>query len=130
MMLMLSLGCTRNNGDIGPIFGRWVLESAVATGTKQPEWTGDLFWAFQNDVIQMSHTERGTGTDSEATYGHFRLVDDTLFIDFPDPLFPVNSLFLLPNEATLQVLELKSGRLVVEYNPTPDSAITYTFQRW
>ncbi|MCM1291202.1 MAG: lipocalin-like domain-containing protein [Prevotella sp.] len=123
-----SLGCTQNNGHIGPIFGRWNLKSIETVNYTEIKWENDIFWAFQNDVIQISHIfpeEQGF-----TTYGSFRLMDDTLFLDFSDPRYPIYNLLKLPSQCQLQVLKLTGNTLVLQYNPTEDSSITYTFHKW
>ncbi len=128
VMVISGIACTRNNGDIGPIFGRWILESADCRNCPQITWEGDLFLAFQNDVVQMTQTFNDNY--SESTFGSFRLTDNTMFIDFKSPLYPVNPAFGIPAQAELQLLELTGNKLVIEYNPTEDSSITYTFHKW
>lgn len=120
--------CTRNNGYIGPIFGRWVLKSIETQNYPEIKYDTELFWAFQNNIISM--TESFPDHESIATFGAFTLEDNTLTIDFRDPLRPVNPVFGLPAQARLQVLQLGKGKLILEYNPTPDSAIVYTFHKW
>lgn len=44
--------CTHNNGDIGPLFGSWVLEEMTVNGDKTvPDVDGDTFLQFQGGVI-------------------------------------------------------------------------------
>lgn len=130
LIILMSPGqsCTRNNGDIGPIFGRWSLKSVQCVNAPQLEWEGDLFLAFQNDVVQMTQTFNQNY--SEATFGKYRLYDNTLFLEFNDADRPVNPAFGLPSEARLQVLELSDRKLILEYNPSQDASVTYTFQKW
>lgn len=128
LTVWLLAGCTRNNGDIGPIFGRWSLKSIDATNMQAPVYEGDLFLAFQNDVVQMIQT--GDENRADATYGSFRLDDNTLFLEFNDPQRPVNPAFGLPATCRLQVLELTGHSLVLQYNPTDEAYLTYNFRKW
>lgn len=120
--------CTRNNGYIGPIFGRWVLKSIDTQNYPEIKYDTELFWAFQHNIISM--TESFPNHESIATFGEFTLEDNTLTINFCDPQRPINPAFGLPSQARLQVLQLGKGKLILEYNPTPDSSIVYTFHKW
>jgi lipoprotein len=50
----LLCGCTRNNGDIGPWFGTWHLTSVEINGEDETGYMGNIFWAFQNNIIQLT----------------------------------------------------------------------------
>lgn len=49
-------GCTRNNGDIGDLFGIWRLESLTADGEEIEFIEGEmraLTWSFQSHIIYI-----------------------------------------------------------------------------
>lgn len=53
-------GCTRNDGDIGDLFGEWRLESITADGEPLQLYDNDpdapqlYTWAFQSNVIRIN----------------------------------------------------------------------------
>lgn len=128
LMATALAGCTRNNGDIGPLFGRWSVEHIEGVNMEPPQCPGSLFLAFQNDVVQM--TETGDEHRSESCYGTFRVDDNTLFMDFNDPRYPLITSFGLPAHTALQILELKGKKLVLRYDATADKSLIYALRRW
>lgn len=131
---MAASGCTQNGGHIGKLFGRWHLDAIEADGCAAPERHGDIYWAFQSDVIQMMR--ENAPNDFSTIFGLFRLDDNTLFIDFPEaakptqtdgkPPFPETG---LPRESRLQVLKLTGKEMVLLYQATPQGTLTYRLRK-
>lgn len=123
-------GCTHNNGDIGPLFGNWKLQSVEtdleAYQPAKEEWP--IFWAFQSTTIRMAHISETNSLDQR--FGNYRLDDNTLFLDFPDSGDNFRPLLHLPDRCEMQVLKLTSKQLVLEYNPTENEEVIYTFRKW
>ncbi len=88
ILTILSGGCTHNNGDIGPLFGQWQLQSIQSIGVHQhPALEGELYWSFQSSTIKVTQIkELHAVTES---YGNYRLADETLFLEFPDTSYPL-----------------------------------------
>ena len=58
LLVLVTCGCTRNDGDIGDYFGEWRLEKLTADGEALPLYTDgsgvELYtWAFQGKIIQI-----------------------------------------------------------------------------
>ncbi|MDE6370211.1 MAG: lipocalin-like domain-containing protein [Duncaniella sp.] len=54
--VVIMTACTRNNGDIGPLFGRWQLDAMSADGVKQNIYNDSellYVWAFQGNIIEI-----------------------------------------------------------------------------
>ena len=68
-------GCTHNNGDIGLWFGRWQLTEISADGNPLTEYSGNMSWAFQRDIVGIT-----TVTDYHSaleTWGQWKSDDNT-----------------------------------------------------
>lgn len=123
-------GCTRNDGDIGPLFGTWQLTEREVTGEEVsaplPPVKG-LFWSFQSSVIEMKHVY---GTSRyESVYGNWDLQGKTLTLDFPDPAQPMLEEFLLPRRCEVEVTELDGKNLHVEYRMEGGGEVKYKFRK-
>lgn len=47
-----------NNGDIGDLFGSWLLEDMTVDGVTPEDFDPEAtFWSFQNNIIQISRVE-------------------------------------------------------------------------
>lgn len=122
------LACTQNNGHIGKIFGSWKLVSIVTEGIDLPEYNDDVIWGFQSSVIQMTRIQPMHHVVQTA--GAFRLMDNTLFLSFPDDEHPPLNGLGIPREAEFQVLRLTAKELILVRHPSDTQSITYSFRRW
>lgn len=55
--LVVSTGCTRNNGDIGYFFGNWRVEAISEDGTDIPLYNDETLlytWAFQSHLLVIN----------------------------------------------------------------------------
>ncbi len=87
-LLMLSLvGCTHNNGDIGPYFGSWLIDRWYhANDESQQAHTEDIptdFMQFQSRTVCIRHAEFADPHTAIAAYGNWQDSDGilTLHID-------------------------------------------------
>lgn len=122
--IVLSAGCTHNDGDIGDLFGRWKVESLRADGSDLPLYDEDVLvycWSFQGDLvwIQTLHPHH----DFMNVKGMWSRHDDILSLDFSftgddgDPFYrPPSSLHLVSDGVTdLNIESLTSSEMHVLY---------------
>ena len=60
--LALMASCTHNDGDIGPLFGTWHVESIEVDGTLDATYQGDLFVMFQSNMCDWRIVDEGAHT--------------------------------------------------------------------
>ncbi len=126
---LITTGCTRNDGDIGPIFGKWKIESIEAVGVSDiPEYEGNIFLAFQNSVV-MVQTVLPLHEYLEC-FGNFNLTSGTLHLVFPDESFSLPPQLGLPRDSELVVAELNGKRMRLTYSPSPSQKIIYRLKKW
>ena len=128
LVLLCLCGCTHNNGDIGPLFGKWKVTSISSSGVELPPYEGNLFWNFQNTTVGVIMTHGDNSYND--VYGNFRLTDNTLTLDFADPRFTPPAECGMQRLMHLELLELDKGRASFLYHPTEDSEIIYTLKKW
>ena len=124
-ILLMTCACTRNDGNIGYLFGQWKLVSMTTDGVDIPNYKGNVYWSFQNTTIEMKVVIE-TG-EVYQTFGNFKEMDNTLFLNFPDEDFPPRPITGLPRECELQVIKLTGGEMILSYG---DPATIYTFRKW
>lgn len=127
--LMLMIGsCTHNGGPSGDLYGRWHLERIDLENIEVPPLRGDLYWAFQKDVVQI---QRDNGFHSVSRiYGTFRKDEDFLYLDFPvedDSPFPETG---LGRHNKLQIHKMTGKAMVLIYHPEEDESLIYYFRKW
>jgi len=121
---LLSSGCTRNNGDIGDLFGNWRLDSVTADDIELELYDGEIkvyTWAFQSGIIRIQRIY--SNMDHLDYLGTWQRDDDELLLDFThhadygdENFTPPEELHLVPHGITrLDILLLKSGKMCVGY---------------
>lgn len=137
---MLATSCTHNDGDIGPLFGSWRLESASRDNVAMTLTPGKYTtWSFQNSIVLVQLID--ATHYSESRIGSFsRPADGKLRIDFDNSAdgveagtgayaaptwmgFPGKGVF------DLDIAELNGKKMVLVWN-SPDGAIyEYKFSK-
>lgn len=118
-------GCTRNNGGEADFYGQWHLMSMEREGKDVAGYDGNVYWSFQSSTIDMKEVLPHNAPRSN--YGNYRVIDETLYIDFSCPDFMPPAILGLPRQAELQIIELSGGRMTLAYG---SPATVYRFKRW
>ena len=124
-------GCTHNDGDIGPLFGKRKLESIVVDGVKDTNYEDDMFWSFQSTTIGMTRVIDATQT--EQTYGSWSINKEKneLTLHFPDDKFPPLPQSGLPRTSMLKIIKMSGNELILQYDRTDgESSLTYYLKKW
>lgn len=139
--LLCIAGCTHNDGDIGPLFGRWKLAKMTADGvpltiTDAADGPLSYYWAFQGKIMWIM-----------ATYPHNDYINhkalwsrngDKLVIDFTNSnngyigeFDPPAELHLVENGITpLTITTLTSDRLQAWYVADNDVRYEYYLEKY
>lgn len=125
---VVAAGCTHNNGDIGPLFGKWKVTSIVAEGITADPYQGNVFWDFQSHTISVS--EQMPNHDYSQGFGNWSMSGDELTIDFPDETRQPPAASLLPSSCRLQVLKLNTGHAIFLLHRADGATITFTLKKW
>ncbi len=142
IMAIIALGlcaCTHNNGDIGPWFGQWKLEALEADGEPVAEYGGNIFWAFQSDVLLIDEI-MDDGLQYVMHTATWRHEGDKLIIDFrhsdssspsTDGNYAAPAILGLQPRAvnTLTVEKLSSGHITLKYD-SGGKCMTYRLRKW
>lgn len=109
--------CTHNDGDIGPLFGKWQLIEMWENGTMTPH--DSLYYNFQSSVIKLQLVHRGGIENRTDNYfGSYVREDDTLKFKIVEPswfeteLPPVFKL-KMNEEYTFYIEKLTSSKMIL-----------------
>lgn len=141
MLLLGALaGCTRHNGDIGPLFGTWRLDGLERTGADgaAEEMPIEFYsWAFQSNILRI--TKIMDHHDFEISVGTWSLDEDVMTLNFthsennPDNIDyfrPPAELHLSSTGVTrLRVQRLDRKRLVMDYTDAEGDTYTYILNK-
>lgn len=141
MVVFGCMGCTHNNGDIGPWFGTWKLNAITINGDVDEAYAAqdNMVWKFQSSVVEMQEILPG-----HMTYDHFgtwhQLSDDVVEMKFiyKDDNNPVGSDYYSPpvsshlpkGEFVMDILELASGKMRLRYTSDEGTVYTYSLKKW
>jgi len=136
-------GCTRNNGDIGNIFGTWHLDEVATDNVPDADYDRNIFWHFQNNIIMMTweYTDTPTPSFLEAM-GTWEEDDEYLFLNFthhsgdpesPSPLYIPFKETHLPygSISALHIEKKTSSKMILTFASQEDGKIfTYTLSKF
>lgn len=135
LLIILVGGCTRNDGNIGKQFGQWKVTSITIDGEPDKSYQGNMFWSFQNSTVEMKYVEANHTTTT--TFGNYRIMDETLFISFPDEARPPLAVPGLKVENEIQIVRLTGSRMTLAYNADPEdvnqgtaATVVLELQKW
>lgn len=132
LICLLSGACTSNNGDIGNWFGTWYLEKITIDDQLDTEYTGDIFWQFQNNVVCM--LQPGEYHTTTFHWGTWQEQGNHLILDYDHPrnsdsqdaqkFTPPAQVHMPAGIIDLTVLKMDGSKLTVSY---PDATHTYIY---
>lgn len=136
---MIHTGCTHNNGDIGPWFGTWHLDSVTIDGKTDGEYQGNIFWCFQSDVIRMVVVDDATHTRSDH-WGTWSEDDNQLFLKYTysDDTYkpgqgvysPAHGIGLASGVTALTITSGPGSGLKLTHTLTTGETYTYVLSKW
>lgn len=128
--------CTRNDGDIGPLFGAWKVEEVAADGVPVNLYGQDdgvivYDWRFQSHLIQIQTVYEHYSYAN--VMGTWSLSDGILTLEFTGSDVDGEGFYTPPapmhigrGVTPLEILELKGSHLRLRY--TAEDGITYTYR--
>lgn len=132
-LMAVTLGaCTHNNGDIGPWFGAWRVESITVDGEPATDYAPPyLIWKFQGNVTSIQMPDDVTH-ECPTMYGTWEQDGDRLSVNFDyNSLMFFESLTRFPAHTTFDILKLGGNGIVLSYvNADTGKRLTYTLKKW
>ncbi len=133
LLTVLSSGCTRNDGDIGDLFGWWTLDTLTADGAEQDLLSDEVLlytFSFQTDIVQIQQTF--PHADFMRWKGMWSRDEETLYLDFGHTddaggyYEPPVELHLIRGTTPLSILTLNGKRMHLRYKNS-ESGVTYDY---
>lgn len=131
------IGCTHNDGDIGPFFGTWKLESVTIDGTEDSAYREhNIFWQFQSSVFCMRRVY--SNHNQENSWATWYDADGFLYVDYSHSDDSDNTGRYTPFaemhfESGLNRLEIKSlsrRKMRLEMVSPSGTVCRYTLKKW
>ncbi len=140
LIIVATLSCTRNNGDIGDYFVTWKLEKMTINGSVDAQYEGNVFWAFQSQVICMKRVDNAVHTYTDG-WGEWEEKGKVLEFNFfgtdndnPNPgspkYSPLPETHLPKGVSLLDVLSLSGSKMELRYISDDSCEIRYYLKKW
>lgn len=133
IMSLLAGGCTRNDGDIGDLFGWWTLDRLTADGADQPLLDDEVLlytFTFQTSIVQIQQTL--PHSDFYRVKGSWERRDNLLMLNFGHTdtaggyYTPPAALHLIRGITPMTIVELTHKKMHLRYI-NDDSSVTYDY---
>lgn len=130
IVLALVSSCTRNNGDIGELFGIWRVTAIEVDGVNQNDYDGTLYFAFQSSVFSQKKMD-------EETHGHenqfatWKYQGKDIIIDFSDDRYtPISITGMQPGQNLVVVESISGKNMILSYVRPDDKKYVYYLVKW
>lgn len=144
--LMLS-ACTQNNGNIGMWFGHWKVTEITINGTSVDNYSGNVFFSFQNKVFAQME-KNGEAYDQQ--FANFEDCGDHIIITFPyvtdengnpvydengdllteDRFFPLEITRMSMGENILNVDQANGDKLQLSMIDAAGETVVFRLKKW
>ncbi len=135
--LLFLIGCTRNDGDIGDLFGRWRLESLTVDGIQEELYDEETLlysWSFQSSLLFIQVIQPYYSYYN--VKGTWEREDNILRINFgytgdDGEMYyaPPENLHLERGVNDMKILRLTSGELILERSGENDVKYVYRLKK-
>ena len=133
LLAFIAMGCTHNDGDIGPWFGSWAMPAMTVDGDTPPGFDPvATVWEFQSEVVRIGLLD--DHHDFAATaWGTWREADGRLYLDFThgNGEYTAPSWLLMhPGKVlVLYIVERENRRMVLRYITPKGESVVYTLKK-
>lgn len=83
LICLVAQGCTRNDGNIGPLWGTWRVVSMEIDNEKDETYKGTLYFCFQASVYCQRYVYDEKGHVLQEGYAFWEYVNDDILVIFP-----------------------------------------------
>lgn len=137
VIAILTLGCTHNDGDIGPWFGAWAMPSMTVDGKTPADFSPtNTIWEFQSEIVCIRLLGEHHNIDSWS-WGTWHEADGHIYIDYthsnsagPSEYDSPAWLLIANREvADLTIVERGDRRMVLEYTTPDGKKVIYTLKK-
>lgn len=128
-VLVLLLGsCTRNDGDIGQLFGMWRVTSIEKNGTLNADYDGTMYFLFQSSVYcQKKVNEQTNGYDDRMAL--WRYEGEGVVITFSDFL-PLSITGMARGDNYVNIDECTGDAMTMSYGSVEGDIFVYKMKKW
>lgn len=122
--------CTRNDGDIGDLFGMWHVKTVEINGVQKTDYDNKTFFSFQNNVINVRYViDDHTYND---TFGKFERNGSQFVMKFKIPENPpVKKIhFVTAGVNNGEIEKLNKKEFVLCFGNADGESVRLVMEKW
>ena len=130
IVLALVSSCTRNDGDIGELFGIWRVTAIEVDGANQNDYDGTLYFAFQSSVFSQKKVNEVTHWHDDL-FATWKYQGKDIIIDFSDDRYTPISITGMQQGQNLVIIEsIEGDDLIMSYVNPEGVKYRYILKKW
>lgn len=140
IFILAMTGCTHYKGGDPDLWGLWKLDALTIDGQPDPNYDGNVFWAFQSSIIMVQEVddEMHESLDHYGTWSLDRETSTlTLTFNYANDQTPPGTgmyappavIYITAPVTALNVIELKDKTMTASH-VAGGRIITYSLRRW
>lgn len=130
IVLAIASSCTRNNGDIGELFGLWRVTAIEVDGVNRSDYNGTIYFAFQSSVFSQKLMNEETHW-ADDFFASWKYQGKDIIIDFSDKRYTPIAITGMQQGQNLVTVESITGRkLILSYVCPDGEKYVYYLVKW
>lgn len=130
-LLVLLSACTRNDGDIGELYGLWRVVSIEDNGEELESYDGTLYFAFQSNVYCQRVVDESLHVYTDNFASWYYQSDDEIIVDFSDNRYAPFTITGMQKGQNLVRIEKCEGKdLEMSYVAADGTYYIYKLKKW
>ena len=130
IVLAFVSSCTRNNGDIGELFGIWRVTAIEVDGVNQSDYDGTVYFSFQSSVFSQKKMNEETHW-ADDFFATWKYQGKDLIIDFSDDRYtPITITGMQQGQNLVEVESISGSDLIMSYVNPGGVKYRYILKKW
>lgn len=130
VVVMVMTACTRNNGDIGELFGTWRVVSIEKGGQELTSDAGSLYFSFQSSIYCQRYIYDDT-YGAESRFASWKYEGDGIVVDFSDERYaPIAITGMQQGQNYVEIERSDGSDMVMSYTTPDGDKYVYTLKKW
>ena len=130
LCVLINVGCTHNNGNIGPLFGLWHATSIKVDGTVDEKYDDCLYFAFQSSVFSLTHVDEEKH-EQQISYASWSYQGKDVLLEFSESHYsPLRGYGFEKGLNLMKIESDKGDEMVFSLVNSDDIKYEYAVEKW
>ena len=131
VVIVLLTACTRNDGNIGELYGMWRVATIEVGDEPLKDYSGTIYFEFQSNVFcQKQVNELNHNNDDRFASWHYQSTDE-IILDFSDYRYiPFATTGMQKGQNLVKIEKCKGKDLEMSYEAPEGTYYRYKLKKW